>query len=73
MDVNKAFGRALREIRLRKGITQEGMASAASRIYISALERGLKSPTLARLEVISKVLGVHPLKILELTYKYRDE
>lgn len=48
------------------------MASAASRVNISSLERGLKSPTLITVETIAHVLGVHPLTLLILTYEYLE-
>ena len=72
MDINQAFGNALREIRLGKGLSQEKMASAASRVYISSLERGLKSQTLVTVEMIAGELGVHPLTLLTLTYEYLE-
>ena len=45
---NKAFGRALREIRREKGYTQESLAfeCGLDRTYISLLELGSNSPTL---------------------------
>lgn len=44
---SRAFGRALKKTRRRAHMTQEGLAEAAdlSRVYISLLERGLRSPT----------------------------
>ena len=72
MDINQAFGNALREIRRSKGVTQERMVGAASRIYISSLERGLKSPTLSTVDKLSKELGIHPLSLLVLAYSYCD-
>lgn len=72
MDINQAFGKALREIRISKGLSQEKMANAASRVYISSLERGLKSPTLVTIEMISHELGVHPLTLLTLTYQHLE-
>jgi transcriptional regulator with XRE-family HTH domain len=72
MDINQAFGKALREIRISKGLSQEKMASAASRVYISSLERGLKSPTLITVEMIARELGVHPLTLLTLTYQFLE-
>lgn len=72
MDINQAFGKALREIRLSKGISQEKLATAASRVYISSLERGLKSPTLSTIEKLSKELEIHPLSLLALAYSISD-
>jgi transcriptional regulator with XRE-family HTH domain len=46
-----ALGRAIRETRARRGMTQEGLAFAAGlhRNYAGALERGEVNPTLATL------------------------
>lgn len=73
MDINQAFGKALREIRLSKGISQEKLATAASRVYISSLERGIKSPTLSTVDKLSKELDIHPLWLLLNVYAYRDD
>lgn len=73
MNINQAFGKALKEVRLKQGITQEGLAEAASRVYVSMLERGLKSPTLSTVEKIAQELGVDPSAILLLTCKYRSD
>lgn len=42
------FGRRLREVRLRKGVTQERLAGVAgmSEAYISNMEHGFKVPSL---------------------------
>lgn len=44
------FGRAVRNFRLRSGLTQEQLSFRAGvhRTYIGDLERGLKSPTSQR-------------------------
>jgi transcriptional regulator with XRE-family HTH domain len=39
-----------------------------SRTYLSSLERGLKSPTIDKLEQLASVLGVHPLSLLAMAY-----
>ncbi|HEK1520075.1 TPA: helix-turn-helix transcriptional regulator, partial [Pseudomonas aeruginosa] len=45
---NQAFGRALRQLRKRRNMTQEilGFEAGLDRTYISVLERGERSPTL---------------------------
>ena len=40
----------------------------SSRTYISALERGLKQPTLRKVDQLATVLGLHPLTLLTLSY-----
>ncbi|MCK4742912.1 MAG: helix-turn-helix transcriptional regulator [Sulfuriflexus sp.] len=63
-----AFGKRLKEVRQSKGFTQEDFAMVSSRSYISELERGIKSPTIEKIEGLCKEMGVHPLTLLSLTY-----
>lgn len=72
MDIKEAFGLALRDIRLSKGVSQEKMAAAASRVYVSSLERGLKNPTLMTIEKLAKELDVHPLELISRAYIRKD-
>lgn len=44
----------------------------SSRTYLSSLERGLKSPTLEKIDQLAGTLDVHPLTILVATYVARD-
>jgi transcriptional regulator with XRE-family HTH domain len=62
------IGSALRYIRKLKGISQEDFSEQSSRTYVSTLERGLKSPTLSKIDELSAVLGIHPLTLLVLSY-----
>lgn len=63
---------ALRRIRKARGLSQEAFSDVSSRTYLSSLERGLKSPTLNKIEDICAVLDVHPLTLLTLTYATGD-
>ena len=62
----KAFGRALREIRQSKKISQERLAleGGFDRTYISLIERGINSPTIRVVVGIAAVLKVPPSKIV---------
>lgn len=62
------FGRALRHVRTARGLPQEEFDLVSSRTYISALERGLKSPTLPKVDSLAEVLGVHPLTLIALAF-----
>lgn len=62
------FPVALRKARKSLGISQEAFSIASSRTYVSNLERGLKSPTLSKLDELAEVLGIHPLTLLTLSY-----
>lgn len=60
------FGETIREIRQEKGIAQEKLAhlSDIDRTYMSAIERGLKNPSLKIIFKISEGLGINPSEIL---------
>ena len=49
-------------------LPQEAFDQVSSRTYVSALERGIKHPTLPKVDQLAEVLGVHPLTLLALTY-----
>lgn len=72
MELKGAFGLALREIRKSKEMTQEDFSQISSRTYLSSLERGLKSPTLDKLDELSKLLGIHPVTIVVGSYLKLD-
>ena len=68
MNLRQSLAAALRTVRKNKGLTQEDFGVVSSRTYLSSLERGLKSPTVDKLEEIAGVLGVHPATILLMAY-----
>lgn len=68
MDVQAAFAIALRRVRKSRKMTQEDFDQVSSRTYLSMLERGLKSPTLNKLEELAQAMQVHPLTLLLATY-----
>lgn len=70
---NNAFGLALKHMRNVRSMSQEDFSIVSSRTYISSLERGLKSPTLDKVEQISSCIGVHPLTLLTLAYSRSSE
>ncbi|WP_369302387.1 helix-turn-helix domain-containing protein [Pseudomonas sp. N2-5-1-1] len=72
MELKKAFGQALKQMRTHKGLTQEDFSNVSSRTYLSTLERGLKSPTIDKLGEIASVMEVHPVSILVHSYLLRD-
>lgn len=73
MDTKKAFGLALKTVRVAKMMTQEEFAIVSSRTYISTLERGLKSITLDKINELASVLNIHPLTLVTLSYLYLNE
>ena len=65
------FGKALKQLREMVDVTQEDFGLVSSRTYVSTVERGLKSPTLGKIEQMAEVLGVHPLTLLTVAYMDR--
>lgn len=49
-------------------MSQEEFDTISSRTYISALERGLKQPTISKVDALASVLGLHPLTLFALSY-----
>ena len=65
----KAFGRALKKIRVRKKLTQENLSLQAdlARVYISELEYGKKTPSIETVFKISKALNIKCSRLMDLT------
>ncbi len=59
-DIRKKFGIHLRELRIKRKLTQEELADRAGMhfTYIGQIERGLRNPSLINLEKLSKALKV---------------
>jgi len=68
MDIQKAFGNSLRVTRKARNLSQEDFSDVSSRTYISSLERGLKSPTLEKVQALAERMEVHPLTLLAIAY-----
>ena len=68
MKTRTALGKAIKEIRAARNLTQEDFSLVSSRTYLSTLERGVKSPTLDKIESLSATMKVHPLTLLTLAY-----
>jgi transcriptional regulator with XRE-family HTH domain len=66
-DIDRAFGLAIRQFRTHIGISQEELAFLAGihRTYISQIERGIKSPTLKVIFVLSKALNVNAYLLIQ--------
>lgn len=64
MELREAFAIALRNTRIRQGLTQEDFGIVSSRTYLSTLERGLKNVTLEKASELAGRMGVHPLTLL---------
>lgn len=59
-EITKLFGQKLRELRILKGLSQEGLAFAAGldRSYVGGVERGERNPSLRNINLLAKTLEV---------------
>ena len=64
-----SLGKALKTIRKARGLSQEAFSKVSSRTYL----RGLKNPTLSKIDELCQVMEVHPLTLLALAYAGRRE
>lgn len=72
MELREAFAIALRNTRIRQGLTQEDFGIVSSRTYLSTLERGLKNVTLGKASELAGRMGVHPLTLLLESFMLHD-
>lgn len=65
-----AFGEHLRRLRLSKKLSQEELADKCGTTLsqIGRFERGVRSPTLSTLLMLSRGLGVEPKKLLDFDF-----
>lgn len=66
--IQPKFALALRGLRRARGLAQEEFDQISGRTYVSALERGLKQPTLTKVCELSAVMDLHPLTVLTLSF-----
>lgn len=64
INLRRPLALALKHVRKSRHLTQEDFALVSSRTYLSTLERGLKSPTMDKLEEITAVMKVHPASLI---------
>jgi transcriptional regulator with XRE-family HTH domain len=67
MDTLKKFGERVRELRTKRGLSQEQLAESSGlhRTYISSLELGKRNVSLINIHALAKALGVSPDKLLK--------
>ena len=67
MDTLKKFGERVRELRIKKGISQEELAelSGLHRTYISSVELGKRNVSIINIYALAKALGTTPDKLLK--------
>ena len=66
---NTALGLAVRELRARRGLSQEDLAHASGLhpTYISGIERGLRNPTWRTIGRVCEALHVKVSELAELS------
>ena len=59
MDIKQTFGQRIKDLRNKKGISQEKLAefSELHRTYISSIELGKRNVALENIEKLAKALG----------------
>lgn len=67
MDIRRRLGLTVKELRGRKGWSQEelGFETELHRTYISGIERGVRNPTITVLARIAEALSVTPSRLLK--------
>lgn len=67
MSLTKRLGQKIKEVRLKKGLSQGDIAKVLGvhRSYISGIERGVRNPTVKNVERIADALGVDPHTLLQ--------
>ncbi len=65
--VARGFGRAVRELRLKRGMTQQELADTCGLdiSYIGGIERGQRNPTLGVMHGVASVLKVELSDLLK--------
>jgi transcriptional regulator with XRE-family HTH domain len=63
---DETFGHVLRELRVRRHLSQEALSFACGRhrTYVSLLERGQSSPSLRTIWLLADALDVRPSEML---------
>ena len=67
LEISKKFGKTVREIRLRKKLSQGDIAKRLNvhRSYVSGIERGIRNPSLKVIERFAKALEVKVKKLIK--------
>ena len=63
----KKFGKKLKELRIKKGFTQESLAweAGVEPMHISKIERGIINTSLTHILVLAKALKITPSEFFE--------
>lgn len=66
-NIQQQFGKAIRKLRLEKGLSQEAFAAKCGldRTYISSIERGKRNVALKNIALISSALDISMSKLFK--------
>ncbi|HET6218570.1 MAG TPA: helix-turn-helix transcriptional regulator [Acidobacteriaceae bacterium] len=72
--LRKAFGRALREIRKKRGLSQLEISTTSDldRAYVSELENGLKNPSLETIYRLADAMEIPAVDLIKKTTEMLD-
>lgn len=70
--IRPALAAVIRAIRSSLGLTQEGLAQATSRTYLTKLESGQSTPTLEKFVELATALQLSPVALMALVVATRD-
>ena len=75
MEIEKAFGEVVRELRREQDLTQEKLAelSELHANFISLLERGERKPTINTVFKLAQSLGLKPYELIRKVEGLREE
>jgi transcriptional regulator with XRE-family HTH domain len=67
MDLRRVVGNNVKHWRTKRGYSQEELAfrSELHRTYVSAVERGIRNPTVLIVGKLAAALGVRPVLLLD--------
>lgn len=66
MSIRKGLAKAFAMARKQRGLVQEDFSDVSSRTYVSGIERGMKSPTVEKLEQLASVIEVRAATLIVL-------
>jgi transcriptional regulator with XRE-family HTH domain len=72
MGLDQALGKAIKDVRLSKNLTQEFFSDISSRTHVSRIERGGHGITVQLITRLANAMGVHPLTILTQAFLNAD-
>lgn len=68
MELKKAVGKAIKDVRNSKGLRQEFFSDVSSSSHISRVESGQYGATIEFIEKIAGAMDIHPLTLLTLSF-----